>query len=89
LAGLPHLLIGLVGALPSLAAAAGIQLLSEGVMLNVLPLVLIVPALLGGVIYGWRRGWGRWSASWSVFLTILPVLLLTLFLPGPQAGRRS
>jgi hypothetical protein len=68
LAGLPHLLVVILAALPLGTVQSGTTAYS--VFLFILPF-FILPAL----VVAWRRGWPRWAASWYVYAGIIVILL--------------
>ena len=81
LAGLPHLLLGLILGLPGLLRATGVLApYTQGIpvsetLLDVGLAATIIPVL----VTAWRRGWPRWSASWTAYglvVVALPLVML-------------
>ena len=77
LAGLPHLLMGLLIGVGKLGILDTYQVSQIGKPTVGIELTLLV---IGMLIYAWRRGWPLWSASWYLYGTwvVLVVIGLTI-----------
>lgn len=75
LAGLPHLLMGLLIGLGKLGIFDVYQVSQSGTVIIGLGLALLV---IGVLVYAWRRGWPLWSASWYLYGTWLSLVVIGL-----------
>jgi hypothetical protein len=66
LAGLPHLLMGLLIGVGKLGIFHTYQVSQTGNAIIGIGLALLV---IGMLVYAWRRGWPLWSASWYLYGT--------------------
>lgn len=82
LAGLPHLLVGLVSTLSGILVALGLiapdSLLASGLTLALV--LAFVATGLGLLALAWRQGWPRWAASWYTYwaLGVLGLALISV-----------
>ncbi len=75
LAGLPHLLMGLLIGVGKLGIFETYQVSQTGNAIIGIGLALLV---LGVLIYAWRRGWPLWSASWYLYGTLVSLAIIGL-----------
>ena len=75
LAGLPHLLMGLLIGLGRLGIFDIYQVSQTGNVIIGIGLALLV---IGVLIYAWRRGWPLWSASWYLYGTWVSLVVIDL-----------
>jgi hypothetical protein len=75
LAGLPHLLMGLLIGLGKLGVFDVYQVSQTGNVITGIGLALLV---IGVLIYAWRRGWPLWSASWYLYGTWVSLVVIGL-----------
>ena len=75
LAGLPHLLMGLLIGVGKLGIVDTYQVSQIGNATIGIELTLLV---IGMLIYAWRRGWPLWSASWYLYGTWVLLVIIGL-----------
>lgn len=75
LAGLPHLLMGLLIGAGKLGIFDIYQVSQTGNAIIGIGLALLV---IGILIYAWRRGWPLWSASWYLYGTWVSLAIIGL-----------
>lgn len=73
LAGLPHLLMGLLIGVGELGIFDTYQVSQTGNAIIGIGLALLVSGML---IYAWRRGWPVWSASWYLYGTWVSLVII-------------
>lgn len=73
LAGLPHLLMGLLVGLGNLTHLTG-----SSPSVSIILGILLVALVVGLLIYAWQRGWPLWSASWYIYGAWVALAILFL-----------
>jgi hypothetical protein len=74
LAGLPHLLMGLLIGLGKLGIFDVMQMSRTGNLIVGVGLALLV---VGVLLYAWRRRWPLWSASWYLYGTWVSLVVIS------------
>ena len=75
MAGLPHLLMGLLLGFGKLGVFDLVQVSQTGTAIIGIGLALLV---LGVLVFAWRRGWPLWGASWYLYGTWVSVVIIGL-----------
>lgn len=81
LAGLPHLLIGLLFAAGRFGTLDIYEVSQTGNLILGIGLALLV---IGVLIVAWRCGWPLWSASWYLYGTWLTLAVVGLTIESPD-----
>jgi len=75
LAGLPHFLVGLIGAIGKIYGSGAYPLYTPIATAIAIALMLLVVGLL---LYAWRTHWPLWSASWYMHGAWIVIVILSL-----------
>lgn len=75
LAGIPHLLMGL---LVGLGRLAGIYVYETSQTIEIIIGTALALLVVGILIFAWRHGWPLWSASWYLYGTWVSVAIIGL-----------
>jgi len=90
LSGFPHLLIGLLVALPEFLRVAGLPMLSSETFVGYFPAIVLALGVVSVAGYSLVKGWRRWTASWIFYIIFLPITLVNALIsqwPGaPHIG---
>lgn len=75
LAGLPHFLVGLMGAIGKIIEADSYPAYSSIVTVVAIAMMILVAGML---LYAWRVHWPLWSASWYMYGAWIVIVILGL-----------
>jgi len=72
MAGIPHLLVGILVVISEIFASA-----SNNQTSIIILLILYIAIVIGVLVYNLLKGWKSWSGSWIIYLGLIAIVLFT------------